>query len=245
MRILGQVIEIYPSHVVISLPNQMLGHIPLPQVTAQLTERIEKLPEEGDSEDSEDESEDQAESPEAAAKRIPELQDIFRVGQYVRTIVCAVHAAGTTASNTNLVKPKNETDRGSRRIVLSTVPKEMNGGLSEKDLVAGYVSAAISRLSKALNVSTDDRGSGEERGGPWLRFGPWNQWCFRLLVLQGRKEGPVGQEETVNRLSCPVLRPEHVAQRQSLYGHCRRNHYFCCQGLLISTPPSLVIESPF
>lgn len=141
MRILGQVIEIYPSHIVISLPNQMLGHIPLPQITSQLTERIEKLPEEGDSEDEEDESEDE-ESPEAAAKRIPELQDIFRVGQYVHTIVTTVHAAGATASNTDLVKPKNEADRGSRRIVLSTVPKEINGELSGKDLVAGYVSVA-------------------------------------------------------------------------------------------------------
>jgi hypothetical protein len=65
----------------------MLGHIPLPQVTDQLTERIEKLPDEGDSEDEQDESEDEEESPEAAAKRIPELQDIFRVGQYVQTIV--------------------------------------------------------------------------------------------------------------------------------------------------------------
>jgi len=175
MRILGQVIEIYPSHVVISLPNQMLGHIPLPQVTEQLTERIEKLPEEGDSEDEEDESEDEADSPEAAAKRIPELQDIFRVGQYVKTIVTIVHAAGATSSNTNLVKPKNEADRGSRRIVLSTVPRETNGGLSGKDLVAGYVSAAIACPSKALKVSTGDHWSGEERGGPWLRFGPWNQ----------------------------------------------------------------------
>jgi rRNA biogenesis protein RRP5 len=175
MRILGQVIEIYPSHVVISLPNQMLGHIPLPRVTDQLTERIEKLPEEGDSENEEDESEDQEDSLEAAAKRIPELQDIFRVGQYVKTIVTTVHAAGATASNTNLVKPKNETDRGSRRVVLSTVPKEMNGELSGKDLVAGYVSAAIARLFKALKVSTGGRGSGEECGGPWLRFGFWNQ----------------------------------------------------------------------
>ena len=152
MRILGQVIEIYPSHVVVSLPNQMLGHIPLPQITSQLTERIEKLPEEGDSEDEEGESEDEEESLEAAAKRIPELQDIFRVGQYVRTIVTTVHAAGATASNTDLVKPKNETDRGSRRIVLSTVPKEINGELSGKDLVAGYVSVARSRAIKGTQI---------------------------------------------------------------------------------------------
>ncbi len=175
MRILGQVIEIYPSHVVISLPNQMLGHIPLPQITSQLTERIENLPEEGDSEDEENESGDEEEAPEAAAKRIPELQDIFRAGKYVHTIVTTVHAAGTTAPNTNLVKPKNDADRGSRRIVLSTVPKEINGELSGKDLVAGYVSVARSRASKALKMFSGGRGSGEERGGPRLRFRPWNR----------------------------------------------------------------------
>lgn len=147
MRILGQVIEIYPLHVVISLPNQMLGHIPLPHVTHQLTERIEKLPDEGDSEDEEgasEEEEEEEEASEVAAKRIPELQDIFRVGQYVQTTVTTVHAAGATAPNTDLGKPRNETDRGSRRIVLSTVPKEVNKEISGKDLVTGYVGAARS-----------------------------------------------------------------------------------------------------
>lgn len=142
MRILGQVIEIHPPHVVISLPNQMLGHIPLPQVTDQLTERIDKLSDEEDSADEEEASEE--ELAEVAAKRIPELQEIFRVGQYVHTIVTTVHAAGATAPNADLGKPKNATDRGSRRIVLSTVPREVNKEISRKDLVVGYVGAARS-----------------------------------------------------------------------------------------------------
>jgi rRNA biogenesis protein RRP5 len=144
MRILGQVIEIHPLHGVVSLPNQMLGHIPLPQVTHQLTERIEKLPDEEDSSDEEEVPEEEEGSSEVAAKRIPELRDIFRIGQYVQSIVTAVHAAGATAPNSDLGKPKNETDRGSRRIVLSTVPNEVNREVSGKDLVAGYVGAARS-----------------------------------------------------------------------------------------------------
>ena len=174
MRILGQVIEIYPLHVIISLPNQLLGHIPLPQVTHQLTERIEKLPDEGGSEDEQDESEEE-ESPEVAAKRVPELQDIFRVGQYVQTIVTTVHAAGTTAPNTDLGKPRNETDRGSRRIVLSTAPKEVNKEISGKNLVAGYVGAVRFHFSISLKVFPGYRGSGEERGGPRLHLRFWNQ----------------------------------------------------------------------
>jgi len=215
MRILGQVIEIHPLHVVISLPNQMLGHIPLPQVTHQLSERIEKLPDEGDSDDEEEENEEEEESPEAAAKRIPELQDIFGVRQYVQTIVTAVHVAGATAPNADLGKPRSETDRGSRRVVLSTVPKEVNKEISGKDLVAGYVSAARSPTpqchSKCPQViagavkSVEDHGyvldfgvndiSGflsfkDAKKGPWgkksLSIGYLLQTCVRSMSSNGK-----------------------------------------------------------
>lgn len=196
MRILGQVVQIHPLHVILSLPNQMLGHIPLPQVTHQLTERIEKLPDEGDSEDEQEDCEEEEESPEVAAKSIPELQDIFRVGQYVQTIVTTVHAAGTTAPNTDLGKPRNETDRGSRRIVLSTIPKEVNNEISGKDLVAGYVGTirllTCQYHSKCPQVIAGAVKSIEDHGYV-LDFGIKNVSGF--LSFKDAKKGPWGKKK--------------------------------------------------
>jgi rRNA biogenesis protein RRP5 len=222
MRILGQVIEIYPLHVVISLPNQMLGHIPLPQVTHQLTERIEKLPDEGYSDD--EEASEEGGSPEDAAKRIPELQDIFMIGQYVQTVVTTVHAAGATAPNADLGKPRNATDRGSRRIVLSTSPKDVNREIPAKDLSAGYVGAARFPIHQSLSncpqviagavKSVEDHGyvldlgvdgvSGflsfkDAKQGPWgtrkLSIGSLVQTCVRS-VSPNRKVCTVTVEES-------------------------------------------------
>ena len=43
MKVLGQIASIQPLALIISLPNQLMGHVPITQVTSQLTSRLESM----------------------------------------------------------------------------------------------------------------------------------------------------------------------------------------------------------
>jgi rRNA biogenesis protein RRP5 len=140
--------------VLVSLPHQMIGHIPIDKISKGLNDAIDKLVGKDDnSSDSEassndKESDDEEEMEGGAMKeQIPTLQDIFHPGQYVRAIVTAVHPHGVVAppstSGTSLGKPRNELEKASRRVELSLLPQDVNNGITVKDLGKGFVSKTI------------------------------------------------------------------------------------------------------
>ncbi|KAK7468703.1 rRNA biogenesis protein rrp5 [Stygiomarasmius scandens] len=137
MKIFAQIVSIQPLALIVSLPNQLLGHVPITHVSTQLTSLLEKMEvdEESDDEDEEDES-----------KSAPDLFELFRVGQYVRTVVTANHAPGTTDVS-GMGKSRDEVVRASRRIELSLVPERVNAGVQKSDLKAGFtLSASIKSI---------------------------------------------------------------------------------------------------
>ncbi|KAJ3741064.1 hypothetical protein EV360DRAFT_12670, partial [Lentinula raphanica] len=73
----------------------------------------------------------------ASRSKIPELSELFHVGQYVRTTVTLLHVPGTT-DVTGLGKSRDETLRASRRVELSLNPEQVNDGVQKSDLKAGY-----------------------------------------------------------------------------------------------------------
>ncbi|EEB93793.1 hypothetical protein MPER_07509 [Moniliophthora perniciosa FA553] len=73
---------------------------------------------------------------------VPELSEIFSLGQYVRTAVTALHAAGTTGDVSGISKSRDETARASRRVELSLVPERVNAGVQKSDLKAGFTLTA-------------------------------------------------------------------------------------------------------
>ena len=146
MRILAQVITTTALSVIVSLPHQLIGHIPIHKVTTELNTAMEKLMDRDDKSIEEDDGEDEDES----ENDIPNLDEIFQSGQYVRAVVTAVHPHGITvapatssdgeAGVITLGKPKNEFEKASRRVELSVLPVQVNKGITSKDLVMGFVS---------------------------------------------------------------------------------------------------------
>ncbi|KAF9015563.1 U3 snoRNP-associated protein Rrp5 [Cyathus striatus] len=139
MRILGQVVLILPLSIVVSLPNQMFGHIPITNINTHFTRLLEAEEQSIDISDDEDENVD-------SAARIPELLDIFCAGQYVRTIVTAVHASGTNDAS-GISKSRNEVAKASKRLELSVDPALVNAGVQKVDLKSGFtLSATVKSL---------------------------------------------------------------------------------------------------
>ncbi|XPS92745.1 rRNA biogenesis protein rrp5 [Ascochyta lentis] len=107
--ILGQVTDITNQDIVLALPNNLVGYVPLTAVSDKLNERLEKLlkdDEEGKEEDEED-FED------------VELRDMFFVGQYLRACVTS-----TT----------DDTARARKRLELSIDPKLVNKGVPKRKI---------------------------------------------------------------------------------------------------------------
>lgn len=135
MKVLGEVISIQPLALIVSLPNQLFAHVPITEISSQLTSILETLDEDDDMAPSEDGDTGEDGYP---TRRVPELSEIFRVGQYVRAVVSAVHAPGTT-DPTGLSRARDEIQKASRRVELSLIPDKVNEGVSKSDLRNGFV----------------------------------------------------------------------------------------------------------
>ncbi|KAJ3806453.1 hypothetical protein F5876DRAFT_80678 [Lentinula aff. lateritia] len=135
MKIFGQIIAIQPLALIVSLPNQLLGHVPITNISSQLTTLLERMDvdEDEDAKESESEDEEKAES----RSKVPELSDFFHNGQYVRATVSTLHVPGST-DVTGLGRSRDETIRASRRVELSLTPERVNAGVQKSDLKAGY-----------------------------------------------------------------------------------------------------------
>ena len=145
MNILCQIVSVEPLFLIVSLPNQLFGHIPITRISSEFTTLLEKVDESADEED--EESEGEAEDATSKSQhRVPDLADIFTPGRYLRAVVTEVHAPGTTESF-GLGRPKDGSQRVSRRVELSIEPHKVNGGIVVKDLTPGFVSPTTSYTS--------------------------------------------------------------------------------------------------
>ena len=118
--ILGQVTDISHQDIVLALPNNLVGYVPLTAVSDKLNERLEKLlkEEEADKEGSDDDSFEDV-----------ELKEMFSVGQYLRACITA-----TT----------DESARARKRLELSIDPKLVNKGLNKRKIpVNSMVQASV------------------------------------------------------------------------------------------------------
>lgn len=97
-----------------------------------LTNRLEAM--------DEDESSDMEEEESNTKPGVPDLDDLFQVGQYVRARVLAVHAPGSSASITGLENTRDQVVKASKRVELTLVPEKVNEGVQKGDLKSGFVS---------------------------------------------------------------------------------------------------------
>lgn len=136
MKIFGQIVSILPLALIISLPNQLFAHVPITNISSQLTQNLERAEEDDDSiMDDENDEED-------VKNGVPELLELFKVGQYVRAVVSAVHQPGASDSS-GIGKARDEITKSSKRVELSLIPERVNAGVSKSDLKEGFVSYQI------------------------------------------------------------------------------------------------------
>lgn len=146
MKLLGQIASVEPLALIVSLPNQLMAHVPITHISSQLTQLLETMGEDDPSDvDSDDEDAN-------AASRVPELHEIFHPGQYVRAIVTEVHAQGVS-NQPNLGRARDEAQKASRRVELSLIPEKVNDGVAKGDLKAGFVSKLFPSLTSVYSFS--------------------------------------------------------------------------------------------
>ena len=135
MKILAQIVSIEPLALVVSLPNQLYGHVPISQVSSEFTSALESM-------DADDElpSDEEVGGVDAGTSRVPDLFDLFRPGQYLRCIVVAAHSAGATKTAAGSGRPRDDVEKASRRVELSLIPEQVNQGVVKTDLKSGFVS---------------------------------------------------------------------------------------------------------
>jgi rRNA biogenesis protein RRP5 len=127
--VLGRVAQITSKDLVLDLPNNLHGYVPLTDISDQLNCRIEKLLEETNADTGDNESESDPED--------INLKNLFRIGQFLRAYITSIGSEGTTS--------------GKKRIDLSLNPRLANHGVKKADLVpCSSVQASV--------VSIEDHG---------------------------------------------------------------------------------------
>ncbi|KAI0180262.1 nucleic acid-binding protein [Hypoxylon sp. FL1284] len=134
--VLGQVAEISPLELVLALPNNLSGHVPITAISDALNERI--ATEAADEEDEEDD----------AGQDYVDLKSLFKIGQYLRAYVSSTIDESTAAA----AKPR-------RHIELSLRPDLANAGLASQDVVTNCT-------VMAMVTSVEDHGLVMELGLP-------------------------------------------------------------------------------
>lgn len=162
-RLLCSIVAVHPLALILSLPNQLVGHVPITSISPLFTQ---KLHEAADADDSDAGSSDSGSSQglndsadEEAADRsaatvapstngkhkatklasgLPELRDCFTVGQWVTAAVVSVQGPGVTKGAAPGTQP-HAFDKESRRVELTLAPEAANDGLQPDDVAKGFV----------------------------------------------------------------------------------------------------------
>ncbi|KAK9897002.1 hypothetical protein P389DRAFT_52084 [Cystobasidium minutum MCA 4210] len=143
--LLVQIIAILPLELIVSLPEQLLGHIPITDISSIFTKRLEEDVEASDDEDDEEESDEEdgdagSNAGEGSSSdKIPNLTQMFNVGQYLRASVVNVVSGKNASAQLSSTygagsKRGNEEWKSSRRCELTLEPSKVNAGVTFNDL---------------------------------------------------------------------------------------------------------------
>ncbi|KAG8985781.1 rRNA biogenesis protein rrp5 [Tulasnella sp. JGI-2019a] len=125
VKILCCVISVKPLGLVVSLPGQLVGHIPVTHISQIYTTRLATA----------DEGED--DSP------LPELADMFKPGEWLRAVVTRVQAPGVKTPVDLGAVPLTEDERSCARVELTIAPERVNDGVTKSDLIPGFTLPAV------------------------------------------------------------------------------------------------------
>ncbi len=133
--VLGQVSAIGPFEVSVTLPNNLVGHLPITSISETLNKRIEAAA--ANDEDDQDKAADDSDAEDSDSDDV-DPQSLFEVGEYIRVAIMSTENEAPAP-------------RIKRRIELSVRPEHANAGVADQDLVRNCtVMAAV--------ASVEDRG---------------------------------------------------------------------------------------
>ncbi|KAJ3136886.1 rRNA biogenesis protein rrp5 [Geranomyces variabilis] len=128
MTMIGVIKEINDLDIAISLPDQLTGYVSITEISDYVTQQVEKAAGDDDESDAEDVS-------------VPELQELFTVGQTVACAITALEHEAAPGSGDDAAKAA----AGRKRIALSLKPATVNANLSASELIEGLMIAASVR----------------------------------------------------------------------------------------------------
>ncbi|KAK4057764.1 rRNA biogenesis protein rrp5 [Microbotryomycetes sp. JL221] len=137
-KVLCQVISVRSLELIVSLPGQLLGHVPVTNISTEFTKRLEQ-----DDDEDHDSMPDEDGSSSTSDVDVPALQELFRPGMWLPAVV-----TGNASSNGRIGLggfDGDENVRASRRIELSIEPEKVNEGMAHGDLKPGTTLAAAVR----------------------------------------------------------------------------------------------------
>jgi rRNA biogenesis protein RRP5 len=145
--VLVQVVQILPLELIVSLPDQLMANIPITNISKAFRKRLEEEADassDDESEEEEEEDDDDASNKEESSSekigKLPNLSDMFYVGQYLRASVSRVLPPRATSTFASSSKQRgNELWKSSRRAELSLEPEVVNEGVSLNDLKNGQI----------------------------------------------------------------------------------------------------------
>lgn len=134
-RVLARVHTVLPLHLILSLPNNLLAHVPITEISSTLTKLLsaeqDAMSVDGESDAEEDKEEEDEKS------GAPELSQLFAPGQYFTAKVLNLFP---TASQSFISQyPITETTRLAARLEATLVPEKVNSEVAKADFAAGYV----------------------------------------------------------------------------------------------------------
>jgi len=168
---LGCISKINSTDITISLPNNLIGYVPITSISEQLTKRIESLLED----DGSDNEVDKGGKDDKADQDLTNLNNYFRVGQYIRACVMSTGEDIPEKSGKNGTSSAEHT-KHKKRIELSLQPSLANAGITVKELVVGSaIQASVTSVEDhgcIVNLGLEDKSitgfiSSKELGSRW------------------------------------------------------------------------------
>lgn len=127
-HLLTRIHTVLPLHLILSLPNHLLAHVPITEISTSLTTFL--------SAEEEDESSSDVESEKDEDTSAPDLATLFQPGQYFPAKVLNLYP---TASPSFISQyPVTETNRLAARVEMTLVPEKVNSEVAKAELEKGY-----------------------------------------------------------------------------------------------------------
>lgn len=121
-------------HLILSLPNQLLAHVPITEISNTLTHLLTK-----DEKDSSMSMEDEAEDDDSSTSgETPDLSQLFQPGQYLLATISQSFPSESSNKAFLSLYPPSEVTRLAGRVEMSLVPEKVNQEVSKLDVTKGY-----------------------------------------------------------------------------------------------------------